>query len=129
MLLDQLDKAEQKWQRANVTNYRITVTRGSYFGGPEYNTITVIGERVVTQLPECHALHTPGCISSSESPDDYSVPGLFVTIRKDLHNSNRMISKMEFDPMYGFPSRYSSDSDKSSDSGFVQDVTEFVVLP
>lgn len=39
--LSQLDVAEQKWQCLGIANYRITVSKGNLYGGPQRNTITV----------------------------------------------------------------------------------------
>jgi hypothetical protein len=71
----------------------------------------------------------PNCLGPGENSDDYTVEGLFATVRYEMQQPARSIRTLIYDSVYGFPERFESDAEGWTDSDYVQDVKDFAVLP
>ncbi len=130
--LDDLDRAEQKWQSLGIRNYRLGVYKGNPFDGPRDITIVVTDNRVVTTPALCQAVHAPNCLFGHESVDEFTIPALFAKVRRDLQEPSRAIDWLTFDETYGYPKEFGSNADPSlkvSESRYLLKVYEFTVLP
>jgi hypothetical protein len=105
--LDDLAAARDRWQTAEVADYRLTVVLVGRQSGEL--KIEVRGGRPVGMTRNNIA------VKAERSWDPWTVPGMFETLETDFDNAGHaeekfgggeVVMRAEFDPQYGFPRRY-----------------------
>ncbi len=104
-LLDQIGRAEQTWQARKVLNYRVSVLHVQSIWHAQTYTLTVKNGVVVDQSATCIPAPFEGrnCTVRSFKADDYTVTGLFATVRTMAQGESRKGLTVTFDETYGFP--------------------------
>lgn len=129
----QLDQAERKWTRQNITSYRIEVLVVSSIWHAQSHQIVVNDNAVADSTAECipapmESALGAGCEVWAYTAEEYAVPGLFAKARSKVHSQQARWVKITYDPTYGFPRQISFDDPNIVDEDWTWRVTTFEVL-
>ena len=118
---NKIERAERKWNSKGISSYRIRVRVWGFWDQQEY-TLIVRDGKVVDSSSSCvpDGSSEPCCTACFE-PEDFTVPGLFANAR-----DKASLSKITFDPYYGFPSTISYNNTAIADEEQEWNVLEFV---
>jgi hypothetical protein len=124
-LVQQIDRAEQKWNSRGINNYSIQVQAGGWWHLQNY-TVVVRNGRVLTYFATCTpaTAESEPCEVHTFDPGDFTVPGLFATARAQAAMSEEWTT-ITFDPNYGFPLTIRSDHPQLADAEQVWTLLEF----
>ena len=122
--MQQIDSAEQQWQRQAITSYRLAGKQVAF--GPSFSfEITVMNGQVTRSA--CKSLGPGGNACSGFDPKQYSVPALFNHARRMAGNELKRVVAT-FDPRYGYPARIDISDQEMPDSGVMLTITAFEVI-
>ncbi len=129
-LLDQIGRAEQKWQARKVLNYRVSVLHVQSIWHAQTYNLTVKNGAVVDQSSTCITAPAESgqCKVNPFKADDYTVTGLFARARTMAQGENRQGLTVTFDETYGFPKTIGFDLPNAVDEDNSWVVQEFQVL-
>ncbi|MEP7135487.1 MAG: DUF6174 domain-containing protein [Chloroflexota bacterium] len=108
---------QQKWNSANISHYRIRLSRSCFCGDIEHSSASI-------EVQNGKIISTSDKAGPSETIDS-----LFSYLRR-IHNRRVESLEVKYDPIYGFPSHIFYDSSKDvmdDEMGF--DILKFEVLP
>jgi hypothetical protein len=134
-LSQQVEQAEEKWAEQEVKAYRIQVDEINDIWHWQRHDITVENGQVTAHSAVCYP--TPAELGKCEvlpyEPEKFTVSALFEEAYHLAQLSNnskyRTEIQFQFDPIYGFPTRLSSNTPEVTDAFSLLEVKEFEPLP
>ena len=132
-LVAQVRRAERRWQRGDIGNYRIEVSLRSGTWHYQTHVVTVRNGEVVDASASCvtapmETALGKECEVEDFDPGTYTVPGLFALARSLTEASPRDAVEIDFDDTCGFPKRISYDLAHAVDEEQAWGVRAFEVL-
>jgi hypothetical protein len=114
----EIERAERRWKNKQIRSYRIRVRVLGFWNDQSY-TVVVQAGKVVDSSTTCEPVDaSEPCQVYGFDPKGFTVPGLFAVAREKAS-----LSKMTFDPYYGFPSTISYNH-----TGIADEEEEWTVL-
>ena len=121
-LIQQIDRAEQKWNRSGIDSYSIRVQAGGWWYIKNYSVVVKDGQ-VVRYFSTCIAApaQIEPCRMSPFDPTEFTVPGLFAAAR----NGPEEFTTVTFHPDYGFPLTIRYDDPRLADEEQIWTLLDF----
>lgn len=123
--LNELERAEAKWEREGIRGYSILVEVGGFWHMQRYAVVVRDGE-VVDSSTTCIVApgESPPCQAAPFDPEEFTVPGLFAIARAQLASSEEWTT-VEYDTKYGYPRSIRYDNPQIADEEQIWNVLEF----
>ena len=118
--LAQLEKAQNQWETAALPSYSYQITSGGAFGGTTH--------RITVRDGECRA-RSKSIRKSSRwrraACSRNTIDEVFAQLRMELLPGDLVVTSMDFDPAFGFPTRFSLDSTLIEDQLWYVEISDF----
>jgi hypothetical protein len=107
----QIDEAEERWQEGEIASYEIEVLHVSSIWEAQRYRIKVVNGEVFAAEAQCipAPMQMGECEVHEYQAEDYTVEGLFARARVEAGRGGGDFTQIEFDAVYGFPTRISYD--------------------
>ncbi len=127
----ELAAAEALWESQNIDHYRIEILDVRSIWHAQTNVVIVQDGVAADAGASCIPAPMEGgeCAVQPFDPDQYTIPALFDTTRKQFAGDQALWTHIRFDETYGYPAEISFDDPEILDEDWGLRVTSFEVLP
>ena len=126
--LARLAEAEARWAARRPARYRLTARIECFCSGSpqEGTTLEFVNDSLVGIVDRAGRRHA----TTDPTWKEYSVPALFTSVEKAIRDVETFVEKLDFDPVYGIPTRLETNTVYSFTDGWLrQHINGFRPVP